>query len=98
MKKTRVAYIQAREALRKANPNRQYYNQADAKFQWKCGEIIDLFAMYVEVKMKVPSNSGRNCGVQPKHIDNCFSDIQTILTKEITEAVLKHLNKTEEEE
>jgi len=50
------------------------------------------------VKMKIPSNSGRNCGVQPKHIDNCFSDIQAILTKEITEAVLKHLNKTEEEE
>tara|TARA_R110001606_G_C15329137_1_gene645370 strand:- start:838 stop:1134 length:297 start_codon:yes stop_codon:yes gene_type:complete len=98
MKKTRISYVQARNALRKANPNRQYYDQSDVHFQIKCGELIDMFATYVEVRMEVPSNSGRNCGVQKNHIENCFSSIQATMTKEITEAVLKHLNKTEEEE
>tara|TARA_R110002167_G_scaffold126501_1_gene307268 strand:- start:205 stop:468 length:264 start_codon:yes stop_codon:yes gene_type:complete len=68
----RVSEVQSKISLREANKYRQYGLGSVARFGTSAGKIIDLFAIYVEIQMKVPPNGGRGCRVQPEHIDLCF--------------------------
>lgn len=79
MKRTRISEVQAKNALRKANPDRQYAHGSYGRFRRYSGNLIDLFAMIVERRMDKPANSGRGCRVTPDHIDNSFLQLQTVV-------------------
>tara|TARA_R110000803_G_scaffold2650_1_gene8993 strand:- start:3719 stop:4027 length:309 start_codon:yes stop_codon:yes gene_type:complete len=68
----RVSEVQAKKSLRSANNERSYGNGAVASYIVAGSKIMDLFARYVEQEMKVPPKGGRNCRVQPDHVDLCF--------------------------
>ena len=68
----RVSEYQAKKSVRKANPNRQYGDGAYPRFASCSGQIMDLFALFVEQEMKVPPKGGAGCRVQKEHIDLCF--------------------------
>ena len=77
MKRTRISEVQAKNALRKANPDRQYSYGSVPKFMTFSGRLVDLFAFHVERRMKKPANSGRGCRVPPEHIEICFAELQS---------------------
>lgn len=83
---SKLSLIQVKKALRKANPARQYGHNAPERFRLKAGELIEMMAMYMEVKMPLPPNSGKGCRVQPHHIDAFFSDIQSAMYRLIITA------------
>tara|TARA_Y100001937_G_scaffold103165_1_gene142143 strand:- start:308 stop:832 length:525 start_codon:yes stop_codon:yes gene_type:complete len=73
--RTKISELQAKKAVRKANPERQWGNshgQSLTKFRAKAGELVDLFALYIEQRMPVPPNSGRGCRVQLPHVEMAF--------------------------
>lgn len=70
----RISEVQAKKSLRSANKERQYGNGAVPRYIVCGSKIMDLFAVYVEQKMKVPAKGGRGCRVQPEHIERCFGN------------------------
>jgi len=73
--RTKISELQAKKAVRKANPERQWGNshgQSLTKFRAKAGELVDLFALYIEQRMPMPPNSGRGCRVQLPHVEMAF--------------------------
>ena len=73
--RTKISELQAKKAVRKANPERQWGNshgQSLTKFRAKAGELVDLFALYIEQRMPLPPNSGRGCRVQLPHVEMAF--------------------------
>tara|TARA_R100001510_G_C7640014_1_gene197725 strand:+ start:180 stop:701 length:522 start_codon:yes stop_codon:yes gene_type:complete len=73
--RTKISELQAKKAVRKANPERQWGNshgQSLTKFRAKAGELVDLFALYIEQRMPMPPNSGRGCRVQLPHVEIAF--------------------------
>ena len=79
MKRTRISEVQAKNALRKANPDRQYAHGSYGRFRRYSGNLIDLFAMIVERRMDKPANSGRGCRVTPDHIENSYAKLQKVV-------------------
>ena len=77
--KTRISEVQAKNALRKANPDRQYAYGSYGRFQRYSGNLIDLFAMIIERRMDKPANSGRGCRVTPQHIENSYAKLQKVV-------------------
>tara|TARA_R100001369_G_scaffold92241_1_gene136370 strand:+ start:1027 stop:1293 length:267 start_codon:yes stop_codon:yes gene_type:complete len=75
----RISEVQTKVSIRKANINRSYGNGSIGRFQKYSGDLVDLFAAYVEMQMPLPPNSGRGCRVQPDHIDACWGRFQTSL-------------------
>jgi len=45
---TRISELQAKKALRKANPKRQYGYGAVSKFKVSAGKMVDFMALYIE--------------------------------------------------
>ena len=78
---TRISELQAKKALRKANPKRQYGYGAVSKFKVSAGKMVDFMALYIEQRMPLPPNSGKGCRVQPHHIENYFNEIENALLK-----------------
>ena len=55
---TKISELQAKKALRNANPKRQYGYGAVSKFKINAGKMVDLMAIYIEQLMPLPPNSG----------------------------------------
>ena len=73
--KTNISEAAAKKAARKANPERQWGNshgQSLTKFRIKAGELVDLFAEYIEQRMPLPPNTGKGCRVQLPHVEIAF--------------------------
>ena len=100
----RIAYQQARKALRLANPKRQYGNHAVDRFRTKASELVDLFAVYVDEQMIREPNTGHGCRVQQGHINMCFIKMKAemedyiIKERELMLAVRIAMNRKEGEE
>jgi hypothetical protein len=78
---TKISELQAKKAVRNANPKRQYGYGAITEFKVSAGKMVDLMAVYVEQRMPLPPNSGKGCRVQPKHIENCFNEIENAIRR-----------------
>jgi len=78
---TKISELQAKKAVRNANPKRQYGYGAITKFKMSAGRMVDLMAVYVEQRMPLPPNSGKGCRVQPEHIEKCFNEIENAIMR-----------------
>lgn len=78
---TKISELQAKRALRNANPKRQYGYGAVSKFKVNAGKMVDLMAIYIEQRMPLPPNSGKGCRVQPHHIESYFAEIENAIMK-----------------
>ena len=78
---TKISELQAKKAVRNANPKRQYGYGAVSKFKVSAGKMVDLMAIYVEQRMPLPPNSGKGCRVQPHHVEKCFAEIENAIMK-----------------
>ena len=97
--RTKISELQAKKAVRKANPERQWGNshgQSLTKFRAKAGELVDLFALYIEQRMPVPPNSGRGCRVQLPHVEMAFGRMYQAMRQFMDdELTMKNLKENE---
>ena len=70
---TKISELQAKKALRNANPKRQYGYGAVSKFKINAGKM--------EQRMPLPPNSGKGCRVQPHHVESYFAEIENAIMK-----------------
>ena len=78
----RIAESQARKALRKANPKRQYGStngNSVARFQFKTSALVDKFALFIEEQMLQEPNTGHGCRVQTHHIEMAYMKFETLI-------------------
>jgi len=97
--RTKISELQAKKAVRKANPERQWGNshgQSLTKFRAKAGELVDLFALYIEQRMPLPPNTGRGCRVQLPHVEMAFGRMNQAMRQFMDEEA--NTKKGEEEE
>ena len=97
--RTKISELQAKKAVRKANPERQWGNshgQSLTKFRAKAGELVDLFALYIEQRMPLPPNSGRGCRVQLPHVEMAFGRMYQAMRQFMDdELTMKNLKENE---
>tara|TARA_Y100000401_G_scaffold81209_1_gene66593 strand:+ start:212 stop:736 length:525 start_codon:yes stop_codon:yes gene_type:complete len=100
--RTKISELQAKKAVRKANPERQWGNshgQSLTKFRAKAGELVDLFALYIEQRMPLPPNSGRGCRVQLPHVEMAFGRMYQAMRQFMDdELTMKKLKENEEKD
>jgi len=83
--KKRISEVQAKNAVRKANQDRQYGNGAIGRFVRHSSDLVDLFALIIERDMPVPPGKGRGCRVQTHHIDMAYLKVQTAMLNMLME-------------
>ena len=86
----------AKKVVKKPNPRRQWGNsEGDSidKFRVCCGDIIELFAIYLEKTMKKEPNTGEGCRVQYNHVEMQFGRFY----RHMSDFVFRTEHKEEEE-
>ena len=95
IKEKRISVVQAKKAVRKANPSRQYGHGAIEKFVYCSSELIDKYAEIIERSMLVAPGHGKGCRVQKDFVELIFGRMERVLREletlsdKATQAVLE---------
>jgi|14_taG_2_1085336.scaffolds.fasta_scaffold19117_5 hypothetical protein len=100
IKEKRISVVQAKKAVRKANPKRQYGYGAIDMFVACSTELIDLYAEIIEKSMLVAPGQGKGCRVQSRDAELIFGRMMNYLNKfeNISEKATKAVLEAENDE
>jgi len=81
---TKISELQAKKSVRRANPKRQWgqsYRNMDSLFHFRqfAGDLVDMYAQYIEQRMPIPPGKGRGSRVQYPHVEAAFTQLSNVI-------------------